>query len=207
MSQRKILVDSNSYFRLAKSVHPLLFQEFGKDSNCLYIISDLNHEYARSTRLKSKFPWVNESEFQSNRQHCLPLEKGQDKEIGQAYDFIWGHIETDAPGPSQIDAMHLAHAYVLEIPVVTDDRDMRSVAGEFGISTITTLELLRLMVDENHIVVAKVKEMVGFWTYLGDLPADFHADYKKLFPELQEPSASGANKLRQTEPPPKRPKK
>ncbi len=32
MAQTRIFLDSNSYFRLAKSAHPLLGQEFGGDT-------------------------------------------------------------------------------------------------------------------------------------------------------------------------------
>jgi len=62
--QHKILLDSNAYFRLAKSVHPLLFQEFGPDRACLYVLPELEQEYQRQPRLKAKFPWVEEEEFQ-----------------------------------------------------------------------------------------------------------------------------------------------
>ena len=34
-AQAKILLDSNSYFRLAREIHPLLFQEFGDKNYCL----------------------------------------------------------------------------------------------------------------------------------------------------------------------------
>lgn len=54
MPQSKILLDSNSYFRLAKSIHPLLFQEFGNKKYCLYVLPELDKEYERQPRLKNK---------------------------------------------------------------------------------------------------------------------------------------------------------
>ena len=55
MAQKKIIVDSNSYFRLAQNIHPLLCQPFGNDQLTLYIHADLNNEFRRSPRLKNKF--------------------------------------------------------------------------------------------------------------------------------------------------------
>ena len=46
MPQSKVLVDSNSYFRLAKSIHPLLFQTFGDEEYCLYVLPELDRAYA-----------------------------------------------------------------------------------------------------------------------------------------------------------------
>ena len=60
MAQSRILVDSNSCFRLARSVHPLLGVIFGDKEYCIYVLPDLEKEYARSARLQTKFDWVNE---------------------------------------------------------------------------------------------------------------------------------------------------
>lgn len=35
--------------------------------------------------------------------------------IGKA--FIWDHVESELPGPSRVDALYLAHGYVLGFPV------------------------------------------------------------------------------------------
>lgn len=195
MPQTKILVDSNSYFRLAKSIHPFLFQEFGEEKYCLYVLKELDEEYGRSHRLKSKFPWVGEVAFEENRKHYLTIGKKQAKEVDQAFDYIWGHIQTDQLGPSKIDALYLAHAFVFGLTVVTDDRDMLAVAAAFGISTKKTLELMRLMCDEGHIAESKVKELVDYWRYDGDTPADLQADYQRLFPALaKKPKANSIKK-------------
>ena len=56
MAQTKLLIDSNSYFRLAKSLHPLLFEEFGADNYCLYVLKELEEEWSRNPRLTSAHP-------------------------------------------------------------------------------------------------------------------------------------------------------
>lgn len=56
MSQSKILVDTNAYLRLAKTIHPLLSTPFGEKKYCLYILPELNKELANA-KFENKFPW------------------------------------------------------------------------------------------------------------------------------------------------------
>ena len=183
MPQSRILVDSNAYFRLAKSIRPLLNVEFGKNRYCLYVIKELQEEYNRSSRLKSAFSWVNEREYVENRSHFLKITKEEKTEIRRAYDFILDYVRNVHPGVSKVDVLCLAHAEQLHIPVVTDDEEMRIVAGEYGITTYKTLELLKLMLDCRHISIEKIREIAVYWIYLNDKPKDFAVDYKKLFGE------------------------
>ena len=133
MAQHKLLLDSNSYFRLAKSIHPLLFESFGEEAFTLYVLPELEEEYVKSSRLHSKFPWVLEPEFRNNRSKCLSLSKQQKKNRETAYEIMWDYVQTELPGPSRVDVTVLSHAYVLGIPVVTDDGDMIQLAETFGI--------------------------------------------------------------------------
>jgi len=183
MSQSRILVDSNAYFRLAKSIHPLLNVVFGKKRYCLYVIKELQDEYNRNPRLKSAFSWVNDREYEENRSHLLKITKEEKPEIRRAYDFILDYVRNVHPGVSKVDVHCLAHAEQLRIPVVTDDEEMRTVAGEYGITTYKTLELLKQMLDCRYIGIEKIREIAAYWTYLNDKPKDFIADYKKLFGE------------------------
>lgn len=183
MPQSKILIDTNAYFRLAQSVRPLLKVEFGEENYCLYIIKELQDEYDRNSRLRNSFPWVNEAEYTENRSHRLAVSRAERKEISQAFDFIFDHARTGYPGVSRVDVIALAHAYVLGIPIVTDDADMLAVANDFEIKTYKTFELLRLMLDCNHIDIAKVREVGGYLAYQKDKPKDFRKDYKTIFGE------------------------
>lgn len=183
MPQCRMIVDSNAYFRLAKSIHPLLNTEFGDKRYCLYCIRELQDEYNRSPRLKSAFSWVNEREYEENRSNFLKITKEEKPEIRRAYDFILDYVRNVHPGVSKVDVRCLAHAEQLRIPVVTDDDEMRTVASEYGIKTYKTLELLKLMLDCRHIGIEKIREIAAYWTYLKDKPKDFAMDYKKLFGE------------------------
>ncbi len=74
MAQTKILVDTNSYIRLAKTIHPLLYQTFGDVEYCLYVLPELNKELA-SHKLESRFHWINDAEFSGNRRNSPTLSR------------------------------------------------------------------------------------------------------------------------------------
>jgi hypothetical protein len=183
MAQSKILVDTNSYFRLAKSVHPLLFVEFGSPSYCLYVIPELDVELRRNPALQTKFAWAAADEYASNRRRYPMLSNKERTSVQNAYEFIWNHVQEELPGPSRVDAKNLAYAYVLNIPVVTDDRDMRELAKAFKIPTLVSLELAKLMCDCGHIQLQKVREMLEYWRYWNDLPYNAQSDFARLFGE------------------------
>ena len=187
MAQSKILLDSNSYFRLAKSIHPLLFQEFGDESYCLYVLKELQDEYDRQPRLQTKFPWVDNPEYRANRSKSLTLSRRQKKELPTVFDFMWDHVLTELPGPSRVDVRILSHGYVLGIPVVTDDIDMRALAGVFKVQVLKTLELLKLMLEAGHITMEKVRQIAAYWSYDDDRPAEYARDFIRLFDETPPP--------------------
>jgi len=183
MPLNRILVDSNAYFRLAKSIRPLLGAPFGKKKYCLFVLKELQLEYDRSPRLKGVFHWVNESEYKENRSQVLVITKEEKPEIKRAYEFILDYVRNVHPGVSKVDVLCLAHAEQLGIPVVTDDEEMREAAGDYGIKTLNTLELLRLMLDAGHINMSKVREIVSYLEYQRDMPKKILKDYKRIFAE------------------------
>jgi hypothetical protein len=181
VAQRKILLDTSSYLRLAKSIHPLLFEQFGLDACCLYVLKELDDELSANRRLRTKFDWANELEYRENRSHRLTISRKERKAIDDAFSFIWDHVQTEQPGPSRIDVRHLAHAYVLGIPLVSDDRDLLAVANTFDIARMKSIELLRLMLDRDHITIEKVSSIVQFWRYWKETPFDLDEDFERLF--------------------------
>ncbi|WP_347989025.1 DNA-binding protein [Methylomonas sp. AM2-LC] len=178
--QSKILVDTNAYLRLAKTIRPLLFVPFGEEHYCLYIIPELNQELS-NRRLVSRFPWITESEYTENRKLTPTLSKNQRQSIAQTFDFIWDYVQTEFPGPSKVDVRYLAYAIELNVPVVTDDQDMTKLAEVYEVKVMSTLQLLKIMFDAKHIDKKTVTGLVEFWRYIGDRPANLEADYKKYF--------------------------
>lgn len=187
MAQVKLIVDSNSYFRLAQNIHPLLCRPFGKSEFTLYILAELNDEFRRSPRLKNKFHWVAESRYAENRSRSISLSKEQKLEVETTYEYLWEHVKDaflkpHGKGPSPIDTRIVAIALVLGIQVVTDDRDMIQLAEEFEVQQITSMGLMKLMLDEGHIDDEKVDQVAEQWVYDRDTPGgDWKKEFKKLF--------------------------
>jgi len=121
MAQSKILLDSNSYFRLARSIHPLLDTVFGENNHCLYVLRELDDEFDRNRRLKNKFAWVAEEEYVANRSKHLTLSRKDRRDIKLGVEFLRQHKTDNALGISRTDILCLAHGQVLDIPIVTDD--------------------------------------------------------------------------------------
>lgn len=183
MVQSRILLDSNAYFRLAQSIRPLLNAPFGEQGYCLFVIKELQAEYEKSPRLKSKFPWVNQNEYKENRANRLTVKRAEKQEVQRAYDFILNFVRYVHPGVSKVDVRCLAYAEQLGIPVVTDDEEMRQAAANYHIKTLKTLELLKLMLDCGHIDLPKIREIAAYLVYQNDTPKDFRKDFKKFFGE------------------------
>lgn len=180
MAQSKILVDTNSYLRLAQSVKPLLFVPFGDSDYCLYVIPELNEELVQK-KLRNKFPWVDEPEYRNDRKHYPATGRKQKKAIQQNFEFIWEHVETELPGPSRVDALYIAYAIELDVHVITDDEDMIELAKAFGAKVMRTLELLKLMFDAGHIDMKKIRAIVSYWRHIKDTPGQLTKQYRKLF--------------------------
>ncbi len=187
MAQERLIVDSNSYFRLAQNIHPLLCQPFGKEDLTLYIHADLNEEFRRSPRLKNKFHWVAEKQYADNRSRSISLSQEQKAEIEATFDYLWEHVKEAflspyGKGPSPIDTRIVATALVLGIQVVTDDRDMIELAKEFDVGHISSLGLMKVMMEAGRIDDEKVTQVVEQWMYDNDTPhRDWKKEYKKLF--------------------------
>lgn len=183
MPESRILLDTNAYFRLAQSVRPLLNAPFGKKKHVLYVLKEMQQEYERNPRLTNQFAWINSPDYVANRGRPLIVTSAEKIEIKRASEFILDYVRSVHPGVSRIDAICLAYGEQLSIPVVTDDEEMREAAADYGIQTLKTVELLKIMLDCNHIEMAKVREIGAYWKYMKDMPKAFKADYRKLFGE------------------------
>ena len=187
MAQTKIIVDTNSYFRLAQNIHPLLCNPFGEEDFTLYMHKELNDEFRASSRLQTKFDWANEVNYQDNRKRSLSLSKQQKAEIEDTFEFMWEHVKEAfhaalGKGPSRTDTLIVATAAVLEIRAVTDDQDMIELAETYGVHQITSLELMKLMLQAERIDIAMVEQVVVQWQYDKDTPyRNWKQEYRKLF--------------------------
>ena len=178
-----IIVDSCSYFRLAQNIRPLLKSPFGKEKNCLGVIEELDKEYEKNPTLKHKFFWGNQKEYTDNRKKCFSPTRSQRSEINHAFFFIREFARDKQLGVSKIDIMGLAYAYVLKIPVVSDDSDMLDVAKEFEISAYKTLEVMKLMHNNGLLTMKQIRAIASYWIYQSDTPKSYRRDFKRIFLE------------------------
>ena len=89
MRQTKLLLDTNSYLRLAQSIHPLLGKPFGNEKLTLYIHDKIEKELNRSQRLKTQFHWIEQEQYIRNRRKRLTHSKEERENIEFTYEHIW----------------------------------------------------------------------------------------------------------------------
>ena len=67
------------------------------------------------------------------------------------------------------------------MPVVTDDQDMMDLAALFDAQVLSTLEILKMMFDAEHVGMKTVNGLVDYWRYMSDRPANMEKDCARLF--------------------------
>ena len=169
---RTVLLDSTAYFRLGISIQPLLHGSFGSAPGyTLCVHAELDAEYGRNSRLRSKFDWVSRAEFVEDREgkrYKVPRKK--QKEAEAAFSFLAAYAKERMLSLSLVDLKALAVGFVMGVPVVTDDVNMRKVAEAHAIECWTTIQLLKLMVTAGHIGMDKVIEVLEYLDHEDDLP-------------------------------------
>jgi hypothetical protein len=182
----QVLLDSNAYFRLGVSVHPLLTVSFGDDPQySLCVLADLDNEYRNSTRLRTKFDWVGAQQYVQDRSgRRLELSKSLRTQADKAFQFLCNYSDEHRLNVSRVDLKALAAAFVYNIPVVTDDINMSKVADAHSIECWHTIKLLRVMVSTHRIDMEKVEEILEYLEYENDLPmhpAKLRVVFKEYF--------------------------
>jgi len=162
-------------------LHPLLNCPFGENKYCIYILKECDQEYSNSSALQNKFLWVNQVEYATNRKNVISYSAADDNAISNSIKFIKVFAKENYLNVSIVDVKYLATALELDITLITDDSDMITVAEEFQIKVMKSLELLKLMLDCGYITLDKVKEITDYWCHSKDLPKHFKRDCKNIF--------------------------
>jgi hypothetical protein len=184
VSQNKILIDTNTYFRLAQSIHPLLKSNFGNPPSQLYITKDLEGEFKSNPRLQGKFGWFWQDDYVKNRNAPLQLSKTQKKQFdNDRLTFIGIANDMGLTNISLEDIHAATYASILGISLVTDDGDLTTLCTDLGVNVICTLDLLKVMLDCSHIKIEQVRAIAGYWFHMADCPKNFKSDYKRIFNE------------------------
>ena len=183
---RVILLDSNAYFRLARSIHPLLACTFGSAAQySLFVLKELDEEYRSNVRLQTKFEWVRDPEHCADRLRKRYQARGKwSGLVSNAFTFLAGHVRCKKLNVSHEDLRALATGFVLGSPVVTDDRDMKELADAFQIECWSVLKLLRLMQVEGRIGIEDVQQVLEYLDEENDLPMGkdrLRREYRQYF--------------------------
>jgi len=168
---------------LAQSIHPLLSVPFGKEKNCLYVLPDVEKEWNYQPRLKTKFCWVMDEQYIENRKGKIVTSKKQKTDIERAFEFMKPTALSIEKTPSDVDIRYCAYGYVLKYPVVTDDKGMTELGNEYDVTMMSTLRLLAMMRDAEHISMKKIREIAEFIDYSDDIPSNFFNEFRTLFTE------------------------
>lgn len=167
-----VLLDSNAYFRLAQSIHPLLKGSFGEAPRyTLFVLDVLDNEYKTSSRLQHKFEWVADSEHVKDRaaKH-YKVHRKTATFVDNALKFLIAYADEHKFNVSLEDLKALAVGFVDSIPVVTDDINMTKLGEAHHIECWNTVKLLKVMYSSGQIDDDKVTEILEYWEYERDLP-------------------------------------
>ena len=192
-----LLLDTNAYFRLAKSFHPLLGRVLPTSGSTaervLRVISEVDREFEANTALMSKFHWVADAPYRQNRkQHILGLTGKQPTMIADKRKFIEFGVRMSGSDfkakkvspPSPTDCLVLAYAEVLGIDVVSDDGGMVCAASTvMGLNcrVQSSLDVLHALHQSNQVTLSQIKAAARYLDYEDDLPGAWRRDSIKLF--------------------------
>lgn len=175
-SLKLILLDSRSYFRLGVSFRPILFRLTGDPEYELKVLAELDREYNKNPRLKTKFWWANHKEHSEERAaNCFTPMGKKVNAVKVAFSYINQYAIDNNITVSFIDKRVLSVGYACGSIVVTDDLAMQGVAETFGITCFSTLDLLQLMYERGMATLSDVDAVIEYWEYEKDLPTSFAA--------------------------------
>ncbi len=80
--------------------------------------------------------------------------------------------------------MNIAYSSIYELILVTDDTDMITLADDYSVKVIKTLELIKIMLDDLRINEEKVVEILEYWEQIIDYPKNCEVDFQNIFHSL-----------------------
>jgi hypothetical protein len=183
MAYKRILLDTNTYLRIGKSIKPLLGIPLGKQQLALYLLNQAQKELDTVTKLKTKFNWVQQEEYKKERKKIITTTREEKVQIEDAWEHIWYLQKEKNYGLSPVDIYCIATALVLGIKLVSDEINIKLTADEFGVDIINTVELLKILVAVEKIDINQVKGIISYLKYLKDFPHFLNETYRSIFGE------------------------
>jgi hypothetical protein len=189
-----VLLDTNTYLRLAKRIRPLLGVRFGQKDYVLTVLKDVEDEVRRNQTLRFKFPWFDDEDFGTERDATqIRLSAAEKTALDNARSVLRGHVLTDidrytAKGrhpPSDTDCRVLAFGQVREAIVATDDLGMHLLAADFELPIWHGWQLLSKMKAAKKVDNDCIRDIYAALERNGDLTATWlqakHTEFVKIF--------------------------
>jgi hypothetical protein len=147
-----VLLDTNTYLRLAKRVRPFVGLKFGQVPYVLTILKVTEDEVHRNPHLQFRNPWFDQAEHAQERMaKQIRLSASEKAQIEAAQSVLLGWVGMDVDRftshgrspPGTADCWLLAFGQVRPAIVVTDDLGMHELVKDFpGIKVWHGYELL-----------------------------------------------------------------
>jgi hypothetical protein len=188
-----VLLDTNTYLRLAKRIRPAVGVKFGQKGYVRTILKAVEDEVHRSPRLRHRYPWFDKAEFADERiakQVRLSLDEKRSLEAVQSvlYASVLEAAARFTSGgrspPGLTDCWLLAFGHVRPAIVVTDDLGMHLLASDFGITVWHGYELLDKLRSAKVVDSALIREIYGALERNGDLTATWRDARHTLFARI-----------------------
>jgi predicted nucleic acid-binding protein len=163
-----VLLDTNTYLRLAKRLRPLVGRTFGQKDYKLTILKAVEDEVRRSARLKFLNPWFDDAGLAQERlAKQTRLSDDEKSEIAAVQSVLRAHVveniaefsvDKRSP-PGDTDCWLLAFAQLRAAVVVTDDLGMHALAKDFDLSIWHAYELVDKLRSAKHIDGDFIREL------------------------------------------------
>jgi hypothetical protein len=194
-----VLLDTNTYLRLAKRVRPLLGVKFGQKNYVLTVLKDVEDEVRRNRTLRFRFPWFDDETFGSERDATqVRLSAVEKTALNNARSVLRGHVLSDVDRyttggrhpPSDTDCRVLAFGQIREAIVVTDDLGMHLLATDFELPIWHGWELLSKMKAAKKVDNDLIRDIYSALERNGDITATWthakHIEFIKVFGPQRE---------------------
>ena len=196
-----VLLDTNTYLRLAKRIRPLLGHKFGQKDYVLTVLSDVEKEVRSSRTLCDRFSWFDDEDFGSERDATrIRLKPDEKTTLEAAQSVLRSYVLSDVDRytrggrhpPSATDCRVLAFGQVRSAIVVTDDLGMHLLAEDFEIPIWHGWELLAKMKTAKLVDNDLIREIFDALERNGDLTVTWkvakHAEFARVFNAVKNPS-------------------
>lgn len=190
----EVLLDTNTYLRLAKRIRPAIGRQFGQVPYVVVILKAVEDEVHRNPKLQFKNPWFDEPEFAQERmakQTRLSAAEKQDMKLVQ--DVLMGTVQLDIDKytshgrspPGATDCWLLAYGQVKGAIVATDDLGMHTLATEVGLKVWHGFELLAKLKSAKVASNELVRDIYDALERNGDITETWrrakHEEFVKIF--------------------------